>query len=281
MPRADALATLYFFHPLRKLLGSSRSGVPILMYHSVSDRPPDAKHPYFQTITTPAVFAEHMSFLREHGFSSVSLNQAVEHMHAPNTGPTKPVVITFDDGYRDFRTNAFPILEKHRFSATVFLPTGLIGDPSQTFKGFDILTWSEVRDLHAAGVQFGSHTVTHPQLRSLDWKAIQFEVQTSKDTIEDRLGSAVSSFSYPYAFPEADRPFTQRLQEVLSASGYANGVSTVIGTANQRDNKYFLKRLPVNSADGLPLLNAKLTGGYDWLHGVQHASKRLKANALA
>ena len=61
--------------------------------------------------------------------------------------------------------------------------------------------------MHPAGVQFGSHTVTHPQLRSLEWEMIQVEVQSSKQTIEDRLGCAVQSFSYPYAFPEADRPF--------------------------------------------------------------------------
>ena len=273
MLRADAIATLYFFQPLKKLVSSSRSRVPILMYHSVSDGAPGSKHPYYQTVTSPAVFAEHMRFLRENGFSSVTLNEAVQHLRSANPPTSKPVVITFDDGYRDFRTNAFPILEKNGLSATVFLPTGLIGDSSRSFKGFDCLTWGEVRELRAAGVQFGSHTVTHPQLRSLTWPAIQCELQSSKRTIEDQLSCPVHSFSYPYAFPEADRNFRRRLQAILEQEEYAHGVSTIIGTASRGDDMYFLKRLPVNSCDNRALLRAKLAGAYDWLHSVQFVSK--------
>jgi peptidoglycan/xylan/chitin deacetylase (PgdA/CDA1 family) len=279
MLRPDALASMYLFQPLRRLVSSSLSGVPILMYHSVSDRPPDAKHPYFQTVTSPDVFAEHMKFLQENGFSSINLNEAVAHLKSPRSELARPVVVTFDDGYRDFLTSAFPVLEKHGFTATVFLPTGLVGDSSRSFKGIDCLTWSEVRELHAAGVLFGSHTVTHPQLRSVEWKMVQFEVQSSKQAIEDRLSCAVQSFSYPYAFPEADPAFTHRLYDLLELCGYQNGVSTSIGTSTRRDHKFFLRRLPLNSSDHRRLFNAKVSGGYDWLHTVQYASKLLRLQA--
>src|SRR5439155_15033721 len=104
-------------------------------------------------------------------------------------------------------TDGFPTLSKLGFNATVFLPTGYIGRVARTFKGKKCLTWNEVRELHRAGVEFGSHTVTHPRLTSLTVKEIEHEIRSSKDTIEDELGARVRAFAYPYAFPEADVPF--------------------------------------------------------------------------
>ncbi len=74
------------------------------------------------------------------------------------------MVITFDDGFADFYTNAFPLLNRYGFSATVYLPTAYIGKSAREFKGVECLTWDQVRALDRAGVEFGSHTVSHPQL---------------------------------------------------------------------------------------------------------------------
>ena len=79
----------------------------------------------------------------------------------------RAVVITFDDGFRDFYTAAFPVMQEHQFTATVFLPTAFIGEDRRSFKGAECLTWEEVRRLRRAGVQFGSHTVNHPRL--VEW----------------------------------------------------------------------------------------------------------------
>jgi peptidoglycan/xylan/chitin deacetylase (PgdA/CDA1 family) len=183
------------------------------------------------------------------------------------------MVITFDDGFQDFYANAFPILSRYCFSATMFLPTAHIGETTRTFKGVECLTWRQVRELGAAGIEFGSHTVTHPKLKSLTLKDLQYEIQCSKDAIEQELDGAVSSFAYPYAFPETDRAFTAMLRSQLQEVGYENGVSTIIGTAGPADDQLFMKRLPVNSFDDNRLLRAKLESGYDWLHGIQLASK--------
>jgi peptidoglycan/xylan/chitin deacetylase (PgdA/CDA1 family) len=185
----------------------------------------------------------------------------------------KPVVITFDDGFEDFYRNAFPILNQHRFSATMFLPTAHIGETPCRFKGIECMTWSQIKELRSAGMRFGSHTVTHPQLRSLTLQQVREEVSSSKERIEDRMGYPVTSFSYPYAFPEADREFTKQLRSMLSDSGYENGVSTMIGTADRTADRFFLKRLPVNTDDDASLFQAKLEGAYDWLHTLQYAYK--------
>jgi peptidoglycan/xylan/chitin deacetylase (PgdA/CDA1 family) len=273
MLRADALATLYLFHPIRKRM---EGRVPILMYHSVSDGRKEKKHPYFQTVTTPAAFARQMRFLHENGYSVVNLGEAVARLEKPGWPSTRPVVITFDDGFRDFYTNAFPVLSSHGFSATMFLPTAHVGETRRSFNESECMTWSEVRELQKAGIQFGSHTVTHPQLKNLDADDLKYEVRNSKATIEERLGLPVESFAYPYAFPETNKLFRSRLRAVLEESGYENGVSTIIGTADRAGDHFFMKRLPVNTWDDLRLFKAKLEGAYDWLHTVQYATKIFK-----
>jgi peptidoglycan/xylan/chitin deacetylase (PgdA/CDA1 family) len=276
MWRSDAIATLYFFRPLRAVLSSTApvraEGVPILMYHSVAEGGTDARHPYFQTSTRPAVFQQHMEILRDNGFSTVTLAEATE---ALKTGrkTVRPVVITFDDGYRDFLKNAFPILNRYGFSATVFLPTAFIGERTVRFKGLECLTWDEVSDLHSAGIQFGSHTVTHPQLHDVTDGELETELRDSKKTIEERLGTRVTSFAYPYAFPETDSFFTSRLRSVLEEAGYQDGVCTGIGIAGAKDGQFFMKRLPVNSFDDPTLFQAKLQGHYNWLHTLQYVAK--------
>jgi peptidoglycan/xylan/chitin deacetylase (PgdA/CDA1 family) len=272
MLRADALATLYLFHPLRKA-SACTSGVPILMYHSISDSAEETKHPYYQTVTTPAAFARQMQFLHRNGYSTVKVSEVARWARTPGRGHKQPVAITFDDGFRDFHRHAFPILSQYGFSATVYLPTAYIDEAAREFKGHECLTWSEVRELHKAGVEFGSHTVTHAQLDSLETEAVRYEVRSSKEIIEERLGYPVTSFAYPFAFPETKRAFTARLRELLEEAGYDNGVSTMIGTVDQTCDRLFMKRLPINSGDDIPLFRAKLEGSYDWLHAVQYASK--------
>jgi peptidoglycan/xylan/chitin deacetylase (PgdA/CDA1 family) len=187
------------------------------------------------------------------------------------------VVITFDDGYRDFYHQAFPILNQFGFSATVFLPTAYIAENPASFKGTNCLTWTEVRQLSKHGILFGSHTVTHPQLWELSRAAVNQELANSKKTIEEKLGCAVESFAYPYAFPQADTDFTRMLRDSLRQAGYENGVCTIVGRANRKSEPFFLERLPVNCCDDAALFAAKLTGAYDWISGFQYVSKMVKA----
>jgi len=273
VPRFDRLATLYFFCPLQRYALAGESGIPILMYHSISEVTEERAHPYYWTATTPAIFADHMRHLHEQNYKTVSLQEAVNRIETPGGKREKLAVLTFDDGYQDFYTHAFPALNRYGFSATVFLPTAYIGETSRSFKGTDCLTWNQVRDLGKAGIHFGSHTVTHPQLRTLRAEAIRDEVRCSKETIEEKLGHRVLSFAYPYALPETDRAFRRELRGILAEAGYEAGVSTTIGTADQTGDRFFLKRLPANSADDRRLFDAKLAGAYDWLHTLQYAWK--------
>ena len=102
----------------------------------------------------------------------------------------------------------------------------------------------------------------------------------SKQTLEDNLGEAVDCFAYPYAFPEQNVSFVRMLRDTLVEAGYHHGVSTRIGTARRQEDCYFLRRLPMNALDDIPLFDAKLRGGYDWLSKLQYASKFIRAKAV-
>jgi peptidoglycan/xylan/chitin deacetylase (PgdA/CDA1 family) len=276
--RADRFATRYLFQPLQRLR-IQQSGIPILMYHSISDLDNSTRHPYFRTTTTAEIFKQQVRFLHQTGYRAVNVMEALRLMQARES-VEKVVAITFDDGYKDFYTNAFPVLDLYGYSATVFLPTAYIGRTPVKFNGAECLTWNEVRELRKTGVNFGSHTVTHPQLRNISTEQVREEIRQSKDTIEDNLGERIAAFAYPYAFPETDRAFIETLRRTLQESQYRCGVTTTIGRAKQSDNSLFMKRLPVNKHDDIRFFQAKLEGGYDWLRTVQYLAKLTKSRRI-
>ena len=275
--RADRFATLYLVHPMRQWMAPHRAAhIPILMYHSVSEQESGGRHPYFETTTTPQVFEEHMKFLREAGYRTLTLPEAIKYVESGEQDIEPKVVLTFDDGFQDLYTQAVPILADYGHTATVFLPTQYITSERRRFKDRQCMTWSEVNELHKAGITFGSHTVNHLQLRGLETNTVEEELRCSKEAIEDQLGYSVESFSYPFAFPESDQAFKRILRDLLIAQGYKNGVTTVIGTSTAKSEIFFLPRLPVNSWDDLLSFRAKLEGGYDWLHLIQYVKKLVK-----
>lgn len=243
------------------------------MYHSISDLEDPFPHPYYETRTSPRAFEEQMKFLHENGYSSIDLGKLPGDIEKDGGG-RKEVVITFDDGYKDFLVNARPIMDKYGFTATVFLVTGMMGSRSSTLGGKEILDWSDVQVLRKRGVTFGSHTVNHPTLKRYALEEVEAEVGESKKEIESRLGEPVEAFSYPYAFPEGSVDFLGEYFGILDRCGYRFAVTTVIGRVAEGDNPLALKRLPVNEYDDQALFKAKLEGAYDWVHIPQLLRKK-------
>jgi peptidoglycan/xylan/chitin deacetylase (PgdA/CDA1 family) len=273
LPRIDRLATVYICHPVAKLTGwTAKYCVPILTYHSISENLFGKVHPYHHINTPVSIFAMQMKWLRREGYRTIGLPELLSEFEA-NRDLRKAVVLTFDDGYQDFYTAAFPLLKQCGFTATVFLATDRIRDSALRVEGANYLTWNEVRELHSEGIGFGSHSVTHADLRSLVPEQIDYELGYSKETIEQRIGAPVESFSYPFALPEEDGDFIRYLADTLENVGYTNGVSSTIGRAKPKDTRFFLPRLSVNSWDDVELLRAKVEGGYDWLHWPQRFYK--------
>jgi peptidoglycan/xylan/chitin deacetylase (PgdA/CDA1 family) len=274
--RLDRFTTLCIAH-LSQEGRSAVESIPVLMYHSISDEEQADLHPYFRTTTSRAMFASQMEHLYRNNYEACSPQQAADFLSSPSVPSRKKVVITFDDGFRDFYCEAFPVLSRFNFTASVFLPTAYIGDSTLKFKGRDCLSWSEVKEMQRYGITFGSHTVTHPQLRALNRETVKEEVTVSKSTIEEKTGSTVESFCYPYAFPAPDNDFKKMLRELLSQAGYRQGFTTMIGRANACSDPLFFERLPVNGCDDSAFFCAKLLGAYDWVAKPQSAIQFLKS----
>ena len=135
----------------------------------------------------------------------------------------------------------------------------------------------QIRELHSAGIAFGSHTHTHPQLLNIPRAVVTQELRRSKNIIEDKLGSAVTDFSYPYYFPEENSIFKAFISDELMNAGYLRSVTTIIGRHNAGESEIFMRRLPVNSEDDNEFFDAKLNGSYDWLRRSQYIVKKVRS----
>ncbi len=251
--------------------------MPILMYHGISNAKRHNGHPYYETTTSPDVFAKQLSFLKQNGYKSIMLNELPAALEKPAEPDAKPFVITFDDGLLDFFVTGFPILKANGFSATVFLPAGLMGGK---LAGQNVMSWGDAKRLSAEGVVFGSHSLTHPVLVKVDKPKLLYEISQSKKLISKELGQETVDFSFPYAFPEHDSIFIRLLKESLSKFGYRRGLTTRIGRTTFSDSPFLFKRLPINDHDDLCLLRAKLEGGYDWMYRKQLFIKKINMKLI-
>ncbi len=187
------------------------------MYHSVSDDP-GGRNGRPLTVT-PGTFAEHVEHLSDEGFSGHSVRDMVAALEGRGELGPKPVVLTFDDAYRDFHTDALPVLARHGFSATVYVTTAFIGSETNPLTGDrrhhrTVLSAGELRELAAAGIECGAHSHTHPQLDDVPPARLRDEVRRPKELLEDCLQAPVLTFAYPYGYHD------RAAKEAVASAGY-------------------------------------------------------------
>lgn len=225
-------------------------GPSILMYHSIGD---DTDDPYALSVKA---FRKQISWLSEHGFEVVPLSSLLQSIQSRHYRILrKKVVITFDDGYQDFFTNALPILLDRKVPATVFLVTDMLGGrPSWNESETDVRLMSEdeARYIKAHGISLGSHTATHANLTLLKPHEVERQLKDSHDRLA-RLGESFYAFSYPWA------QWSSEILEAVKVSGYDCAV--VAGGRVRLDavNTYLLPRITMTRDMGLKRFQSLLT----------------------
>jgi peptidoglycan/xylan/chitin deacetylase (PgdA/CDA1 family) len=246
---AAALAASAALHPLTlpRRLPSRTVTVPILMYHRVG--PASPRQPAITRALTvaPADFAAEMHWLRGAGFHAITQRQLFLALERGAALPPQPVVITFDDGYRDVLWHAAPVLKALRMPATVYVITDRIDGRDPSF-----LTWPELRELESDGFEIGSHTVHHVELPYLSRMQAWNELAVSRRILERRLGRPVQWFAYPAGAVAPD------VLPLVRKAGYVLAVTTRPGDVQSASDPLELHRYEVLDTTGVRGLAAML-----------------------
>jgi len=231
------------------------SSLPILTFHALDDRPSVISF-------SPRVFRHGIARLHESGYKTLRLAEVVSYLKEGKPFPDKSIVITFDDGYRSVFDEAFPVLRRYNMTATVFLTVGEKGNSGldgrlPSLEERQMLCWEEIMEMHRCGIDFASHTLTHPDLTRLPFEHAQSEILDSKAIIEDALSAPIYCFAYPFG------RYDERILEIVKKH-YACACSDRLGLASSGSNPYALERVEAYYLRSERLFDIMLTGLFPW-----------------
>ena len=214
--------------------------VPILMYHRINVVTADTPAESRGLTVHPRDFERQLRWLRDHAYTSITQRELWDALMCGRRLPPRPILITFDDGYRDVFFQASPALARFGFRATAYVVSGRIsaGDPS-------FLTWPLLRALERRGIEIGSHTVAHRDLTSLPDSTLLADLAGSRRTLERRLGHPVPWLAYPFGRNDA------RVRRQARRAGYLLAVTTQPGTLASARDPLALPRLRVLDTTGV------------------------------
>jgi peptidoglycan/xylan/chitin deacetylase (PgdA/CDA1 family) len=220
------------------------SPVPILEYHVIGDPPANA--PFPELYVGRAAFATQLSWLHAHGFHAVTLGRAYDYWRRGLALPRRPVVLSFDDGYRGQRTNAAPLLLRYRWPGVLNLAVQNVLDRK--------LTLPQLRTMVGDGWEINAHTMTHPDLTTLRAPDLRYQVAGSRRWIRRHLGVRAAFFCYPSGRYDA------ATLAAVRAAGFLGATTENQGFASPRDGFWTLDRVRVNRSDSLAAFAQKLGG---------------------
>lgn len=208
--------------------------VPILMYHHIEVNPRPKDPIWASLFVTPEQLDSQLKYFSTNGYNIISLDELHQALVDNKSLPEKSIVLTFDDGYKSFYTNAFPLLKKYNLKATEFVITQVETAPAY-------FSWDEISQMDKSGlIQFGAHTRHHPNLPGLSQSAIVNEIMGSKNDLEQHLKKPITWFAYPYG------SYNNFIVQTVRNSGFVGAVSTVYGAGQSRDKLFLEPRIMVD-----------------------------------
>lgn len=222
--------------------GERAMKVPVLLYHYISLNPNKTDIARDGLSTAPSVFDQQLATLKNNGFTSITFDELAAAFDGKTTLPPKPVILTVDDGYMDFYSNAYPILQKYQMKAISFIPTGLMG-------GGMYMTWGQIEELaRSPYVSFGAHSIHHYFLSKVAPSVMISEIGESKRVLEQHVGYTVNWFCYPYG------GFNDAVVDAVKKAGYIGAITTMPGVWQYRSRFYYIPRYRAGNLLGASFL---------------------------
>jgi peptidoglycan/xylan/chitin deacetylase (PgdA/CDA1 family) len=245
----------------------------VVFYHSV--------HPAQDLSIKPALFAEHVDWLLANGFQILTFSQLTKRVQAGD-GASKLVCITFDDGYADNYEYAVPILMHRQIQATFFVVTGLMSDSAPLssndgnylYSDREMLTKSQLSEMHTCGLEIGSHTRSHVHVKkTLQQSELVLidELVGSRKDLEDCLGVSVTCFAYPYGQKGF---FDANTARYVRAAGYQYAATTIWGRVTPLTNPLEIPRMEIKFDDSIDDFKQKIMGRHDYMRYYELAFDR-------
>ncbi len=225
--------------------------VPILMYHHIDNPPPGAGSLQRDLSVTLENFEAQLRYLQQQGYETITLNDLALHLTMGKPLPPKPIILTFDDGYVNAYTHAFPLLQRYGFAGTFFLVSAPIDAQNP-----DFLSWDQVTEMYAAGMRFEPHSYDHPDMRNRGFQFVVFQILAPKEAIEARTGELCRFFAYPSG------RYDDYVIDVLRSAHYWGAVLTEQGATHTGDDLFTLSRVRIQGGDDLDTFIRKLY--LDW-----------------
>lgn len=227
--------------------------VPVLMYHQIA-QPPETTS---RLAVPPGAWAAQLAHLHDGGYTTVTAAELSASLRRPGRLPERAVVLTFDDGFEDFHGRALPLLNRYGFTATVFVTTGWIRDAGPLPAGRRpgrMLSWSQICEAAAAGIEVAAHSRLHPQLDQLPPESLREELYTSKAQLEDRIGGPVTGLAYPFGYSSA------RVRKQVRDLGYGYGCEVGNAMVSAGSDLFALPRLTIRRSTSLPAFQQVVQG---------------------
>ncbi|MDD4941107.1 MAG: polysaccharide deacetylase family protein [Candidatus Omnitrophica bacterium] len=254
----------------------NRQKLLIICYHRVLKREDTGIPAAIDMFSHVDTFKEHMEFLSSH-YTPVSEQDVIDAFYAGKKFPDFPVWVTFDDGYRDNYTLAYPVLKEFGIPATFFISTGLIDQEKEAVAGLRktvgldsnaakaaFMSWEQIRELSGEGFHIGCHTRSHRILSTLDAAEVEAEISHSKNEIERRIGRPVLAFAYPHG-KHADYNAGLCIP-LLEKYGFKIAVSTMGGNNDlvKQPDPFELRRVGMSYKEPFGFYKLKVGSGSAW-----------------
>lgn len=214
--------------------------LPILMYHHLNVLPPTSSELLRTWTVAPEQFAAQLDYLQAHGFHTVTFKQLVDFFERDVPLPKQPIILTFDDGWIDAYTVAFPALRERNMVGVFFVPTNYA-----TAGGNLFLDWTQAQEMSRAGMEIGGHTISHEDLSKIEPGEMRRQLRVSKAIMEEKIGQPVVALSYPFGV------HNDRIVAETRAAGYQAAVILCCGYQQRSNMLFTLPRIRVSYDDSL------------------------------